>query len=92
MAYRRPDLVPVSSVPGERRGAVGGRFCRDCGSIYPRFATRHAGKPVYGKDHVSSPCSNEGKPFFAGADWWEDAVEMLPPPDDATPESELDAG
>ncbi len=80
MAYRRLALAPVSGVPEARRGAVGGRFCHGCGGVYPRFAVRHAGKPMYGKDHVSAPCSNEGKPFLAGADWWEAAVELLPAP------------
>lgn len=85
MTYRSLSLVPVGNVPEERRGSVGGRFCRDCGAVYPRFAARHAGRPIYGKDHISSPCSNEGKLFAAGADWWEDAVEMLPAADDETP-------
>ena len=78
MTYRRTDLVPATSLPQEGRGAVGGRFCRGCGGIYSRFAARHSGKPMYGMDHVSSPCSHEGKRFSPGADWWEAAVEMLP--------------
>lgn len=80
MSYRRLGLAPQSSLPEERRGRIGGRFCRACGAVYPRFAARHAGKPMYGKDHVSSPCSNEGELFSTDSDWWESAVEILPEP------------
>lgn len=80
MTYRSPALAPVSRVPSPRRGVTGGRFCRGCGSIYSCYASRHTGKPMYGKDHVSAPCSHEGEAFGAGDDWWEPAVEMLPEP------------
>lgn len=78
MAYRAPGLAPESQVPQHRRGTVGGRFCRVCCGVYPRHAARHVGKPIFGKDHVSAPCSQEGLAFDAGADWWEPAVEMRP--------------
>ena len=77
-AYRTPRLAPASTLPEERRGPVGGRFCKACGSVYPRFAARHKGKPMYGKDHIASPCSHEGDEFLAGESWWEPAVEVLP--------------
>ena len=80
MAYRTPRAAPASSLPEDRRGPVVGRFCKACGSIYPRFAGRHKGKPMYGKDHVASPCSHEGDEFEAGESWWEPAVEALPAP------------
>ena len=78
MVYRLPRVAPASSLPEERRGEVAGRFCKACGSVYPRFADRHKGKPMYGKDHVASPCSHEGDEFAAGESWWEPAVEALP--------------
>lgn len=76
--YRRPEIAPAESVDPERRGPAVGRFCRACGSVYPGNAARHAGKPVYGKDHVSAPCSNEGREFRDGAGWWASAVRVLP--------------
>jgi len=79
MTYRIPDAAPQSQIPEERRGPVLGRFCRSCGSIYPLHRGRHTGKPVYGKDHIASPCAHEGEPFAAGASWWEPAVDVLPP-------------
>lgn len=78
MSYRRLPLAPLSRVAENRRGAVRGRFCKVCGSIYPRWAGRHSGKPMYGKDHVASPCTEEGEEFVEGASWWEPAVEVLP--------------
>lgn len=78
MTYRTPRAAPASTLPEERRGAVLGRFCKSCGSVYPRFAARHKGKPMYGKDHVATPCSHEGDEFLAGESWWEPAVEVLP--------------
>ena len=72
--------APQSSLAAERRGRVVARFCRSCSSFYPLHAPRHAGKPSYGKDHVSSPCAYEGRPFDEGADWWEPGVEVLAPP------------
>lgn len=85
MTYRAPVLAPESHLPAHQRGSVAGRFCRVCCGIYPRLAARHAGKPMYGKDHVSSPCSQEGQSFVDGVDWWEPAVEMRP----AAPEVEV---
>ncbi|MDX1643839.1 MAG: hypothetical protein R3244_05715 [Thermoanaerobaculia bacterium] len=78
MPYRRLPLAPESQVETERRGAVRGRFCKVCGAIYPRFAARHSGKPMYGKDHVASPCTQEGDAFDDGESWWEPAVEVTP--------------
>jgi len=78
--YRSLHAAPASSLPAERRGRLVGKFCRVCQAVYPALAARHAGKPVYGKDHVSSPCACEGRRFEAGADWWEPAVEALEAP------------
>jgi len=80
MTYRAPVLAPESHLPAHRRGAVAGRFCVVCCGLYPRHAARHSGKPMFGKDHVSSTCSQEGKAFDDGADWWEPAVELRPEP------------
>ncbi len=71
--------APESALAAERRGRVVGRFCRSCHSVYPLFAPRHVGKPSWGRDHVASSCSQEGREFVLGADWWEPAVEVLPP-------------
>lgn len=79
MVYRTLVPAPASQIPEERRGRVLGRFCHTCGSVYPSHRGKHAGKPEYGRDHVSSPCAHEGEPFEPGADWWEAAVEVLPP-------------
>lgn len=80
MVYRAPTPAPESRVADERRGPVLGRFCLACGSVYPLHRARHAGKPVYGRDHVSSPCPHEGEAFDPADDWWEPAVEVLPAP------------
>ncbi len=80
MTYRTPRLTALRYVPEAQRGPVRGRFCFDCGSLYPKLRARHVGKPLYGKDHVSAPCSHEGQEFASDADWWEPAVEVLPPP------------
>lgn len=80
MTFRVPSAAPQSRVPADRRGAVLGRFCHTCDSVYSRHASRHAGKPMLGKDHISATCSHEGEPFEVGAAWWEDAVEVLPSP------------
>jgi len=80
MVYRHPDAAPLSRIPAERQGRTIGRFCLVCGSIFPLHRDRHAGKPVYGKDHISSPCAHEGEEFEPGAPWWEPAVDVLPPP------------
>lgn len=85
MVYRLPRVAPASSLPEERRGKVAGRFCKSCGSVYPRFADRHKGKPMYGKDHVASPCSHEGDEFLPGEPWWEPALEVLPASEPAEP-------
>lgn len=78
MVYRHPHAAPRSRVSEERRGRVVGYFCTVCGSIYPLHRGRHAGKPIYGRDHVASPCAHEGDVFAPGADWWDYAVEVLP--------------
>jgi hypothetical protein len=70
--------APASSLAAERRGRVVARFCHGCASFYPLFAKLHAGKPSFGKDHVSSTCGNEGREFVEGATWWEPGVEVLP--------------
>ncbi len=75
--YKHIIAAPESTLPESRRGAVVGRYCRACGAIYSRHAARHVGKPEYGRDHIASPCSYEGRPFVEGADWWEPAVELL---------------
>ena len=76
--YRQPASAPESALPPERRGRVAGRHCKICRSVYPLFAARHAGKPAFGRDHVASPCSQEGLAFDPSATWWEPAVEVLP--------------
>ena len=73
-----PAWAPLSSLPAERRGVAVGRFCRECSSFYPLHAGLHKGKPSFGRDHVSSPCSCEGRAFAEGATWWEPAVAVLP--------------
>lgn len=78
MVYRFPHAAPKSRVAAERQGRVVGYFCLVCGSIYPLHRARHSGRPVYGRDHVASPCAHEGDRFEPGADWWDDAVEVLP--------------
>jgi len=85
--YRVPEAAPESRLAAERRGAVVGRFCLACGNVYPKFSASHSGKPLYGKDHVAAPCSHEGDEFRHGEDWWEPAVEVLPPPAEAEAEA-----
>ncbi len=80
MVYRVPRLAPRSHIPEERRGRVAGCFCLACGSVYSQHAGCHAGKPMYGKDHVAAPCTHEGELFAVGQSWWEPAVEVLPEP------------
>jgi hypothetical protein len=80
MVYRTSMPAPVSRVPETRRGHVVGTFCLECGSVYPLHHARHAGKPVYGRDHVAAPCAHEGERFGPGEGWWESAVEVLPAP------------
>lgn len=80
MTYRRLRVAPAAAVDEERRGSVKGRFCHSCGGVFPLHASRHRGKPVYGKDHVASPCTHEGDDFVTGEPWWEPAIEVLPSP------------
>ena len=80
MVYRIPEAAPQSQIAEERRGLVAGRFCHTCGSIYPLHRSRHTGKPMYGKDHISSTCAHEGEVFDPAEPWWEPAVEVLPAP------------
>lgn len=80
MVYRTTMPAPASQVSEGRRGRTVGIFCLECGSVYPLHRTRHAGKPVYGRDHIAAPCSHEGDDFHPGEPWWEPAVEVLPPP------------
>jgi len=76
--YRHIESAPASRVAEDRRGAVVGRYCNSCHAIYPRLRQRHAGKPVYGRDHLATTCVHEGEEFAEGAAWWEPAVELLP--------------
>ncbi|MEA2558665.1 MAG: hypothetical protein QOH06_169 [Acidobacteriota bacterium] len=78
MVYRYPEAAPQSQIAEERRGRTVGRFCHTCGSIYPLHRSTHGGKPMYGKDHVSSTCAHEGEVFDPAEPWWEPAVEVLP--------------
>jgi hypothetical protein len=80
MVYRNPEAAPAGLIAPEQRGPVVGSFCHVCGSTYPLHRARHSGKPLYGRDHVASPCAHEGELFEPGADWWEPAVEVLPVP------------
>ena len=78
MSRVNPAWAPASTLPEERRGDAVGRFCRGCASFYPLHAGRHKGKPSFGRDLVSAPCTYEGQPFAEGAIWWESAVALLP--------------
>jgi hypothetical protein len=78
MVYRVPPAAPESQVPPERRGMVMGRFCLVCATLYPEHRAAHQGQPVYGRDHIASPCTHEGDVFAPGEAWWEWAVEVLP--------------
>ena len=78
MVYRFPHAAPQSQLPEARRGRTIGRFCKVCGAIYPVHRRLHRGKPMYGRDHIASPCSHEGDVFEEGAAWWEPAVVVLP--------------
>jgi hypothetical protein len=78
MVYRFPHAAPQGQLPEERRGRTIGRFCKVCGSLYPLHRRMHRGKPMYGRDHIASPCSHEGDVFEEGAAWWEPGVEVLP--------------
>ena len=77
---RIPIAAPEGRIPLERRGAVVGRFCLDCGNVYPTSRGKHSGRPLHGRDHVAAPCLHEGDVFAAGEEWWQPAVEVLPPP------------
>jgi hypothetical protein len=87
MVYRVPPAAPQSQVPPERRGMAMGRFCLVCASLYPEHRAAHRGQPVYGRDHIASPCTHEGDLFAPGAAWWEPAVEVLPAPAASAPAS-----
>ena len=76
--FRMPHAAPESQVPEEKRGRTIGRFCLVCSTIFPLHRAKHAGKGMYGRDHVASPCAHEGEMFEAGADWWQPAVEIVP--------------
>jgi len=78
MVYRHPHAAPQSQLPPERQGRVVGYFCHACGFFYPEHRSRHSGKPLYGRDHIASPCAHEGDLFEPGETWWEPAVEVLP--------------
>jgi hypothetical protein len=80
MVYRVPPAAPRSQVPPERRGREMGPFCLVCASLYPPHRAAHTGRPVYGRDHIASPCAHEGDLFAPGESWWEPAVEVLPAP------------
>lgn len=80
MVYRAPKPAPAGRLPAERRGRVVGRFCLACTAVYPLHRARHQGKPIYGRDHISSPCVHEGDAFGEEASWWQPAVEVLPAP------------
>jgi len=80
MVYRVPPAAPQSQVAPDRRGQVMGRYCLVCASLYPLHRATHTGRPVYGRDHIASPCAHEGDVFVAGAAWWEPGVEVLPAP------------
>jgi hypothetical protein len=80
MVYRNPQAAPASQIPDEQRGRRVGSFCRVCGSTYPLHRASHHGKPLYGRDHVASPCAHEGEPFTPDANWWEPAVDVTPTP------------
>jgi hypothetical protein len=55
-----------------------GHYCLICASLYPLHRATHTGRPVYGRDHIASPCTHEGEVFEPGASWWEPGVEVLP--------------
>ncbi|MEO8503945.1 MAG: hypothetical protein ABI609_08625 [Acidobacteriota bacterium] len=80
MAIQSTSLAPQSMIPPERRGAVQGKFCKTCATVFPLQLGRHAGKGVNGHDHIASSCAHEGDTFAAGALWWEPAVVVLPAP------------
>jgi hypothetical protein len=78
MVYRHPHAAPLSQLLPERQGRVVAYFCHSCGYFYPEHRSRHSGKPLYGRDHIASPCAHEGDLFAPGETWWELAVEVLP--------------
>ena len=83
--YRVPQAVPQSQVAPDRRGRAMGHFCLICATLYPLHRAVHSGQPVYGRDHIASPCAHEGDAFAPGESWWEPAVELLPAPVAAAP-------
>ena len=80
MSFRYPHAAPASQIAPERRGKAVARFCHGCQQLYPLLRARHVGRPIYGRDLVTSTCTYEGQPFAHGAAWWEEAVEVLPAP------------
>jgi hypothetical protein len=78
MVYRFPHAAPLSQLPPEKQGRMIGYFCHTCGFFYPEHRKKHSGKPLYGRDHIASPCSHEGDLFAPGETWWELAAEVLP--------------
>jgi hypothetical protein len=80
MVFRAPKAAPESLVPADRRGHLVGRFCRGCNQIFPLQRRMHSGDPIFGRDHVASPCPYEGQAFEPGAPWWDRAVEVMPAP------------
>jgi hypothetical protein len=78
MTFRFPEAAPASQIAPERRGPAVARFCHGCQQLYPLLRARHVGRPIYGRDLVTSTCSYEGMAFGHGATWWEEAVEVLP--------------
>jgi hypothetical protein len=78
MVYRHPHAAPVSQLAPEKQGRVVAYFCHSCGYFFPEHRSRHSGKPLYGRDHIASPCAHEGDLFAPGETWWELAVEVLP--------------
>jgi hypothetical protein len=79
MVLRLPRAAPASRLSEERRGHLLGRFCLGCNQVFSLQRRQHSGDPIYGRDHVASPCPYEGSAFEPGASWWEPAVEVLPP-------------
>lgn len=90
MVYRTSTPAPVSQVPEERRGREVGIFCLECGSVYPLHRARHVGRAMHGRDHIAAPCAHEGEGFDPDEDWWEPAIEVLPPPPEPEPERAAD--
>lgn len=84
MTYRVSAAAPASSLPEAQRGPVVGRYCFVCNQVFPTHRMRHVGRPVYGRDHIPSPCTHEGDAFgevpAASDPWWDWAVDVKPAP------------